>query len=190
MIHAKVKHRGVTALQFEVETGSGHHFVIDDTVGKTGPKPIELVAAALAGCTAFDVITILRNKKHKTLTGYEVMVEADQRQAPPQVFTQVRIHHAISGYDIDRRSVEDAIHLSDSKYCSVGAMIRQSGAEVLTTYSIHPVGVEDTPEATTAVSMSKRAGETPFFGAPKRGEPGIDRERELALLESATKEPC
>src|SRR5579883_1023131 len=51
--------------QFVVETGSGHHFVIDDAAGHTGPKPIELVAAALAGCTAFDVITILRNKKRQ-----------------------------------------------------------------------------------------------------------------------------
>jgi putative redox protein len=146
MIQAKVKHTAATALQFEVETGSGHHFLIDDTVGKTGPKPIELVAAALAGCTAFDVITILRNKKHKIVTGYEVTVEADQRQAPPQVFTQVRVHHAIYGNDIDGLSVEEAIQLSDSKYCSVGAMIRQSGAEVTTTYSILPPRVAEMPE--------------------------------------------
>jgi uncharacterized OsmC-like protein len=79
---------------------------------KPEPKPIELVAATLAGFTAFDVITILRNKKHKTVTGYEVMVEADQRLAPPQVFTRVRIHHAISGNDIDEQSVKDAIQLS------------------------------------------------------------------------------
>ena len=146
MIQATVRHTSVTALQFEVETGSGHHFLIDDTVGKTGPKPIELVAAALAGCTAFDVITILRSKKRKTVTGYEVSVEADQRQAPPQVFTQVRVHHAIYGDEIDGPSVEEAIHLSDSKYCSVGAMIRQSGAEVTTTYGVHPPRVVETQE--------------------------------------------
>ena len=142
MIQAKVKHTFVTTLQFDVETGGGHHFLVDDALGKTGPKPIELVAAALAGCTAFDVITILRNKKHKTLTGYEVTVEADQRLAPPQVFKKVRIHHAISGNDIDDQSVKDAIQLSESKYCSVGAMIRQSGAEVTTTYSITPSQLE------------------------------------------------
>lgn len=139
MIQAKVKHTFRTALQFDVETGSGHHFLVDDSLGKTGPKPIELVAAALAGCTAFDVISILRNKKHKTVTGYEVKVEADQRLEPPQVFTHVRIHHEISGNDIDDKSVKDAIHLSEAKYCSVEAMIRQSGAEITTTYSINPV---------------------------------------------------
>ena len=150
MIQAKLKHTFVTALQFDVETGSGHHFLVDDALGKTGPKPIELVAAALAGCTAFDVITILRNKKHKTLTGYEVTVEADQRLAPPQVFTKVRIHHAISGNDIDEQSVKDAIQLSESKYCSVGAMIRQSGADVTTTYSITGSYVESGHETIAA----------------------------------------
>jgi len=142
MIQAKIRHTFRTALQFDVETGSGHHFLVDDAAGKTGPKPIELVAAALAGCTAFDVITILRNKKHKTVTGYEVAVEAEQRPAPPQVFTQVRVHHAISGSDIDDQSVRDAIQLSESKYCSVGGMIRQSGAQVTTTYSTSPVQAE------------------------------------------------
>jgi putative redox protein len=139
MIQAKVKHTFATKLQFEVETGSGHRFLVDDTIGKTGPKPIELVAAALAGCTAFDVITILRNKKHKNVTGYEVMVEAEQRPSPPQVFTRVRVHHSISGDDIDDQSMKDAIQLSESKYCSVGAMIRQSGTEIITTYSINSV---------------------------------------------------
>ena len=154
MIQAKVKHTFRTALQFDVETGSGHHFLVDDAVGKTGPKPIELVAAALAGCTAFDVITILRNKKHKTVTGYEVTVEAEQRPAPPQVFAQVRVHHAISGNDIDDQSVKDAIELSESKYCSVRAIIRQSGAEVTTTYSITPAQVGSRQEIVSAASAA------------------------------------
>ena len=150
MIQAKVKHTFQTALQFDVETGSGHHFLVDDAVGKTGPKPIELVAAALAGCTAFDVITILRKKKHKNVTAYAVHVEAAQHPSPPQVFTQVRVHHAISGDDIDDQSVKDAIQLSESKYCSVGAMIRQRGAQVTTTYSISPNQVESGEEIVLA----------------------------------------
>jgi putative redox protein len=142
MIQAKVKYTFETALQFEVVTGSEHRFVIDDAVGKTGPKPVELVAAGLAGCTAFDVITILRNKKHKKIAGYEVTVEAEQRPSPPQVFTKLRIHHMITGNDIDAQSVEEAIQLSESKYCSVEAMLRQSGAEIATTYSIRLVEAE------------------------------------------------
>jgi putative redox protein len=154
MIQARVKLTFPTRLQFVVETGSGHKLIIDDIIGQTGPKPIELMAAALAGCTAFDVATILRSKKHKTLTAYEVSVEAEQKQTPPQVFTKVRIHHSITGEDIDTQSVEDAIQLSETKYCSVGAMIRQSGAHVTTTYSIHAPAEDrkesDTSAATTA----------------------------------------
>ena len=108
--------------QFVVTTGSNHHLIIDDPQGATGPKPIELVAVALAGCTAFDVINILR-KKRQQVTGYEVRIEADQVNTPPQVFTEVRIHHIVTGYDVEPAAVEDAIRLSEEKYCSVGAMI-------------------------------------------------------------------
>jgi putative redox protein len=150
MIQASVKLTFPTALQFVVETGSGHKLIIDDMVGRTGPKPIELMAAALAGCTAFDVVTILRNKKRKTVTAYEVSVEADQHPMPPQVFTEVRIHHAVTGDGIDPHAVEDAIRLSESKYCSVGEMIRQSGARISTTYSIHPTGAAASNDLATA----------------------------------------
>ena len=71
--------------QFVAQTGSGHNFLLDDMAGGTGPKPIELVSAGLAGCTAFDVITILRQKHHQKVTGYGVRVEADQAARPPQV---------------------------------------------------------------------------------------------------------
>src|SRR5579872_2626241 len=98
--------------QFVAETGSEHHFLMDDSAGGTGPKPIELVATGLAGCTAFDVITILRQKYHQKVTGYEVRVEADQAERPPQVFTAVRIVHVVTGYDIDRAAIAEAIRLS------------------------------------------------------------------------------
>lgn len=137
MITAKVKlAQPFTAQrQFVAETGSGHHFLIDDSAGGTGPKPIELVAAGLAGCTAFDVITILRQKFQQKVTGYEVRVESDQAERPPQVFTAIRIHHVVTGFAIDPAALEQAIHLSEEKYCSVGAMLKQS-ATVSTTYEI------------------------------------------------------
>jgi len=122
-----------TGRQFVATSGTGHHLILDDANGGTGAKPIELVAIALAGCTAFDVVNILR-KKRQTVTGYEVRCEADQAQEPPQVFTKVRIHHVISG-DVSRSAVEEAIRLSEDKYCSVGAMVKQT-AELHTTYEI------------------------------------------------------
>jgi putative redox protein len=125
-----------THRQFVATSGTGHHFLLDDAAGNTGAKPIELVAIALAGCTAFDVIGILR-KKRQQVTSYEVTVEADQAPNPPQVFTAVRIHHAITGVDISPAAVEDAIRLSEEKYCSVGAMVKHT-AQLHTTFEIVP----------------------------------------------------
>ncbi len=121
--------------QFVATTGSEHHLLLDDPAGGSGPKPIELVAVALAGCTAFDVITILRQKYHQQVTGYEVRVEADQAERPPQVFTDVRIRHLVTGHEIDAAAVQEAIRLSEEKYCSVGAMVKQT-AKISTTYEI------------------------------------------------------
>jgi len=121
--------------QFVATTGSEHHILLDDPAGGTGPKPIELVAVALAGCTAFDVITILRQKYHQKVTGYEVRVEADQAERPPQVFTAVRVVHVVTGCEVDAAAVKEAIRLSEEKYCSVGAMVKQT-ANVETTYEI------------------------------------------------------
>ena len=136
MITANVKltQPSGTSRQFVATSGTGHHLLIDDAAGNTGAKPIELVAVALAGCTAFDVIGILR-KKRQQVTGYEVSVEADQTSDPPQVFTKVRIHHTVSGVDVSPQAVADAIRLSEEKYCSVGAMVKLS-AEVESTYEI------------------------------------------------------
>jgi len=121
--------------QFAATTGTEHHLLLDDAAGGTGPKPIELVAVGLAGCTAFDVVTVLRQKFHQKVTGYEVRVEADQAERPPQVFTAVRIHHVVTGFEIDSAAIDEAIRLSEEKYCSVGAMLKQT-ATFQTTYEI------------------------------------------------------
>ena len=134
-----------THRQFVATSGTGHHLLLDDAAGNTGAKPIELVAIALAGCTAFDVINILR-KKRQQVTGYEVKVEADQVATPPQVFTEVRIHHLVTGFDVSPQAVEDAIRLSEEKYCSVGAMIQKS-AQVHSTFEIVPAMQAELVEA-------------------------------------------
>ncbi len=151
MISAKVKLTQPMGQQrqFVAETGTGHHMLLDDSAGATGAKPIELVAVGLAGCTAFDVVTILRQKYHQKITGYEVRVETDQAERPPQVFTAVRIHHVLTGFAIDPAMVEEAIRLSEEKYCSVGAMVKQT-ATFKTTYQI----VEETTEWMNAPAVS------------------------------------
>src|SRR6201993_5554625 len=121
--------------QFVARTGSGHNLILDDAAGGTGAKPIELLAVGLAGCTAFDVITVLRQKYHQKVTSYEVRVEADQAERPPQVFTAIRIHHVVTGVEIDPATLQEAIRLSEEKYCSVGAMVQKT-ASFHTTYEI------------------------------------------------------
>jgi putative redox protein len=131
--------------QFVAESGTGHALIMDDANGHTGPKPIELALLALGGCTGFDVISILRKKRQK-VTGYEIELRAEQNPEPPSYFTRVEIKHRLRG-KIDPEAVKKAIHLSETKYCSVGAMISRT-AKIETTFEILPEVVpEDSVEA-------------------------------------------
>ncbi len=130
-----------TGRRFVAESGSGHAVVMDDAGGDTGPKPMELVLLALGGCTAFDVISILR-KKRQQVSGYEIELRAEQRDKPPTYFTRVEIKHRLRGR-IDPEAVKTAIHLSETKYCSVGAMIAKT-AKIEATFEIVPEPVPDT----------------------------------------------
>jgi len=76
-------------------------------------------------------------------------VEADQAERPPQVFTKVRIHHVVTGFEVDPQAVAEAIRLSEEKYCSVGAMVKQT-ASIETTSEI----VEETFDCTQAASVA------------------------------------
>ena len=142
MIEGKLRLTTVegTGRQFVAQSGTGHALVIDDAEGHSGPKPIELALLALGGCTAFDVISILRKKRQK-VTGYEIEVRADQNPVPPTFFTRVEIKHRLWG-QIDPEAVRMAIHLSETKYCAVGAMISKT-ARIETTFEILP---EELPE--------------------------------------------
>jgi putative redox protein len=121
--------------QFVGESGSGHNVTMDDADGNTGAKPIELALLALGGCTAFDVIGILR-KMRQRVTGYAVELQAEQRSEPPTVFTRVTIRHRLRG-SINPEALKKAIHLSETKYCSVSAMIEKT-AQIDTTFEIIP----------------------------------------------------
>lgn len=121
--------------QFVGQSGSGHNVVMDDAQGNTGAKPIELALLALGGCTAFDVIGILR-KMRQRVTAYDIELLAEQCEEPPTVFTRVTIKHKLQGC-IKPETVKKAIHLSETKYCSVSAMISRT-AKIETTFEIVP----------------------------------------------------
>jgi putative redox protein len=131
-----------SARQFVAESGTGHAVVMDDAQGGTGAKPVEFALLALGGCTAFDVIGILR-KQRQQVTGYEIELHAEQAPEPPMVFTRVEIKHRLRG-QIDPEAVRRAIHLSETKYCSVGVMVAKT-AKIENTFEIIPEVAEETP---------------------------------------------
>lgn len=103
---------------------SGHAVVIDAGAEKTASSPMELVLMALCGCTAADVVSILR-KKREPFTSVEVLAEADRAPEPPRVFTKSKLVYRVEG-NVSRKAVEDAVRLSVEKYCSVEAMLKNS----------------------------------------------------------------
>jgi len=134
----KATARWVEGMEFETETGSGHKGVIDAGVkagGKNhGPSPMELLLVGMAGCTGIDVIDILR-KKRLDVTGLEVRVEGTRAETHPMVYTRIDVVYVVRGKDIPPRAVEQAIHLSEDKYCGAGAMLRQT-AQIKSRYEI------------------------------------------------------
>ena len=116
-----------TRLRFGVRVGE-HAFAFDSGPEAEGPSPVQAVQAALGGCTAMDVISILR-KKRQPVTGYEVEVVAERRlDQHPRIFTRMEIIHRVRGRGINPAAVAEAIELSDTKYCAVHAMLEHAVA--------------------------------------------------------------
>jgi putative redox protein len=111
------------ALRFVGEASSGHGIVVDGDM-KSGNSPMELVLVGLCGCTGYDVASILR-KKREPFTSLEVRAEADRAIEPPTVYTEIRLRYRVGG-KVSHKAVEDAVRLSEEKYCSVAAMLRKS----------------------------------------------------------------
>jgi putative redox protein len=128
--------------RFVALTGSGHSIVMDNAEGDSGPRPAELLVVAQAGCTAMDVVSILR-KKRQAFTRYEVRVSAEQRDdPPPHVFERVRIIHVVDG-PVDIEAVRRAIVLSATKYCTVTGNLASGVTEIHHAYLVHgPDGEE------------------------------------------------
>ena len=112
-------------------TANGHTIVMDakpESGGEgRGPLPVEVVLQALAGCTGMDVISILRKMK-QDVTGYEIYADGDRATTHPMIFTTIRLVHTVRGRNLQVSSVHRAIELSETKYCSVGGMLRPTVA--------------------------------------------------------------
>jgi putative redox protein len=103
---------------------SGHAMVIDAAKGTSANSPMELVLIGLCGCTASDVVNILR-KKREPFTSLEVRAQAERAAGPPAVYTEIRLTYRVGG-KVSRKAMEDAVRLSEEKYCSVAAMLAKT----------------------------------------------------------------
>ncbi len=122
----------VTWLQNQqfVGTDSTRHSVVLSGMGPEdgiGMKPSELLLVSLGGCTAYDVVNILRKKREK-LTDLQVTVEGEQAADPPWPYIKVHVHYQVTGHNLKPEAVEQAIRLSEEKYCSVSATVAKSAA--------------------------------------------------------------
>jgi len=113
---------------------SRHSIVIDTAKEKTANSPMELVLLGLCGCTASDVVGILRKKREK-FTGLEVRAAGERADGYPAVYTSIHLTYVVRG-DVSKKAMEDAVKLSKEKYCSVSAMLEKT-AKI--TYSIEHV---------------------------------------------------
>jgi putative redox protein len=122
-------------LRFLARSGSGHQLVLDDGRGDTGMRPAELIPMAVAGCTAMDVISILR-KKRQPVTSYEVRASGEQEADHPNAFIRIDVVHVMEGQGLDLEAVRRAIELSATKYCSVGATLSSGSTEIHHAYFV------------------------------------------------------
>jgi putative redox protein len=106
------------------EATSRHALVMDTASDKTANTPMELVLIALCGCTASDVVGILK-KKREPFTSLEVSAEGERAQGYPAVYTEIRVKYRVGG-KVSAKAMEDAVRLSKEKYCSVSAMLEKT----------------------------------------------------------------
>jgi putative redox protein len=116
-------------MAFRARAGTGYELIMDTSPdhggAASGFEPLELLLVALGGCTAIDVISILR-KKRQEVTGYRLRVAARQAAEHPRVYTEFVVLHIVQGHNLDPKAVARAVELSALKYCPVSAMLAQA----------------------------------------------------------------
>jgi putative redox protein len=132
-----------SGMGFVAETGSGHVLAMDgapdpdkpENGGQNlAPRPMETVLAGTGGCTAYDVVLILKRGRHD-VRGCSVKLTSERAAADPKVFTKIHMHFTVTGKDIPGTAVERAVALSHDKYCSASIMLGKT-AEITTSYEV------------------------------------------------------
>src|SRR5690606_36406523 len=124
-----VRWAGLSGMTFLAETGSGHVVAMDGAVEGGGrdqaPRPMEMMLAGAGGCTAYDVVLILKRSR-QDVRGCEVTLKSERAETDPKVFTKIHFHFAVSGRNLKPSMVERAIKLSHEKYCSASIMLEKT----------------------------------------------------------------
>jgi len=127
----KARIKWIENVSFIAESGSGHALVIDGAPeggGRDlGPRPMEVVLMGTGGCTAYDVMHILR-KSRAPVTDCVLEIEAERAEEDPKVFTRIHFHFIVTGKGLKPAQVERAVHLSAEKYCSASIMLGKTAA--------------------------------------------------------------
>lgn len=120
---------GPSGMLFVASTGSGHIAAMDGAVEGGGnnlaPRPMEMLLAGTGGCTAYDVVLILKRGRHD-VTGCSVKLQAERADTEPKVFTRIHFAFTVAGNKLPRAAVERAVQLSHEKYCSASAMLEKT----------------------------------------------------------------
>lgn len=125
--------------RFDALSGSGHKITMDgppDHGGKNqGPRPMEMLLIGVGGCSAFDVVHILR-KARQDVTDCEAQLTAERVDEVPAVFKNIHIHFIVKGNKLKENQVKRAVELSAEKYCSASIMLGKAGVEMTHSYEI------------------------------------------------------
>ena len=136
-----VQWMGGEGMAFVAETGSGHLLTMDGAPDGGGrdlaPRPMETVLAGTGGCTAYDVVLILKRGRHD-VQGCRVSLSAERAEVEPKVFTKIHMHFVVTGRNLKPEVVERAVALSHEKYCSASIMLAKT-AQITTSVEIREV---------------------------------------------------
>lgn len=130
-MEVKIDWGGPEGMLFIGKTGTGHIAAMDGAPEGGGhnlaPRPMEMVLVGTGGCTAYDVVLILKRGRHQ-VTGCSVVLQAERADVDPKVFTKINFAFTVTGKNLTRAAVERAISLSHEKYCSASAMLAHIAA--------------------------------------------------------------
>ena len=137
-MEVKVSWNGPSGMSFRAETGTGHMVAMDGAPEAGGhnlaPRPMETVLAGTGGCTAYDVVLILKRGR-EDVRGCDVTLQAERAETDPKVFTRIHMHFTVTGKSVPAAAVERAVALSHDKYCSATIMLAKM-AEITHTVEI------------------------------------------------------